>query len=286
MFVDILSDTHFDSWFGYPYKGESDPKSFPPKEKVVAFWQRLRPKGEYLIIAGDIGHSLTQNLHILKILKEVFYQEIILTLGNHDYYVADIIDQHYHDGREKARDSIMRYREAGMIVLDGTVVELEGVRFGGAMGWYHSAYAKAHPAIIRLSEANHYNDIEAYLQAKWPTLIQDATYSRLARFDELFDEEYAKLKAVHQACDVMVSHYNPSIAFEHQNISYARNPSTSFFCFDGEDLVKNMSGKLWVYGHTHESKSTSWHNKEIITNALGYSHEWSKPNQIVTKEII
>ena len=82
MFVDILSDTHFDSWFGYPYKGESDPKSFPPNEKVVAFWQRLRPKGEYLIIAGDIGHSLTQNLHILTILKKEFYKELNSTNDN------------------------------------------------------------------------------------------------------------------------------------------------------------------------------------------------------------
>ena len=288
MFVDILSDTHFDSWFGYPYKGESDPKSFPPKEKVVAFWQRLRPKGEYLIIAGDIGHSLTQNLHILKILKEVFYQEIILTLGNHDYYVADIIDQHYHDGREKAKDSIKRYREAGMIVLDGTVVELEGVRFGGAMGWYHSAYAKAHPAIVRLSEANHYNDIEAYLQAKWPTLIQDAAYSRLTRFDELFEEEYAKLEAVHQHCDVMVSHYNPSIQMKFQRTQFAKDIATSYFCFDGERLAIQTTAKVWIYGHTHDHKTYIWHNRKFITNTLGYRSDLQYyPNvKILTRECV
>ena len=125
-----------------------------------------------------------------------------------------------------------------------------------------------------------------FLQELWSDAIDDKRYTKLSLFDELFEEEYAKLNAVHQICDVMVSHYNPSILFEHQNSAYAHKLSTSFFCFDGESLVKNMSGKLWIYGHTHECKSTSWHDKEIITNALGYSNECPTPNVIATKEII
>ena len=79
MKVDILSDTHFDNWFGY--------NTIPDKETVVEFWRSLKPKGDYLIIAGDIGHDLIQNIAVLNILKEVFYKEIIITLGNHDHYV-------------------------------------------------------------------------------------------------------------------------------------------------------------------------------------------------------
>jgi len=286
MLIDILSDTHFDSWFGYPYMGERDPKSFPPKEKVVAFWQRLRPKAEYLIIAGDIGHSLTQNIHILKILKEVFYKEILLTLGNHDYYVADIIDQHYQDGREKARDSIKRYQEAGMIVLDGTVVKIEGVHFGGAMGWYHSAYAKKYPNLVKISEAKHFADVDAYLQANWAMLIQDAKYTRLKRFDELFEEEYAKLESVHQQCDVMISHYNPSCEMKFQLPQYAKDIATSFFCFNGEILAIQTTAKVWIYGHTHDHRMYIWHNKKFITNTLGYRSDLQYyPNvKILTRE--
>lgn len=286
MLIDILSDTHFDSWFGYPYMGERDPKSFPPKEKVVAFWQRLRPKAEYLIIAGDIGHSLTQNIHILKILKEVFYKEILLTLGNHDYYVADIIDQHYQDGREKARDSIKRYQEAGMIVLDGTVVKIEGVHFGGAMGWYHSAYAKKYPNLVKISEAKHFADVDAYLQANWAMLIQDAKYTRLKRFDELFEEEYAKLESVHQQCDVMISHYNPSCEMKFQLPQYAKDIATSFFCFNGETLAIQTTAKVWIYGHTHDHRMYIWHNKKFITNTLGYRSDLQYyPNvKILTRE--
>ena len=118
------------------------------------------------------------------------------------------------------------------------------------MGWYHSAYAKANPRIVRLSEANHYSDIEAYLQAKWPTLIQDATYSKLVRFDELFEEEYAKLESVHRACDVMVSHYNPSIQMKFQRTQFAKDSATSYFCFDGGEACYSNHSQgmdLWTY---------------------------------------
>ena len=132
MKVDILSDTHFDNWFGY--------NTIPDKEMVVEFWRSLKPKGDYLIIAGDIGHDLIQNIAVLNILKEVFYKEIIITLGNHDHYVIGF--NLLETARSKAKKSKKLYKQNGIIVLDGDIVEIEGIKFGGAKGWYHSAYVK------------------------------------------------------------------------------------------------------------------------------------------------
>ncbi len=287
MQIDILSDTHFDSWLGYPHRDEPK-KLYPHHEAVISLWRRFKPKADYLVLAGDIGHSIAQNIHILKILKESFYKEILLTLGNHDYYVAEReYKTLYQNGIEKATHAKQLYQEAGMIVLDGSVVEIEGVKFGGAMGWYHSAYAKKNKAKLGAMQASyHYPSLEGFLQELWADCINDKRYTRLDFFVELFDEEYAKLKAVHQQCDVMVSHYNPSSAFEHQTKQWARNPSTSFFCFNGEELVKNMHGNLWIYGHTHDSMRYTLHGKECLTNALGYYNEWPKPNTVISKEII
>lgn len=287
MQIDILSDTHFDSWLGYPHA--DDPKKlYPHTQSVVSLWRRFKPKSEYLVLAGDIGHSIEQNLHVLKILKEHFYKEIVLTLGNHDYYVADReYKRIYQNGIEKANDAKKRYEDAGMRVLDGTVVDIEGVRFGGAMGWYHSAYAHKNRAKLGAMQASyHYPSLEGFLQELWSDCLNDKRYTKLDFFDELFHEEYAKLEAIHQKCDVMVSHYNPSIVFEHQSKQWARNSSTAFFCFDGESLIKNMHGNLWIYGHTHDSMCYSLHGKECITNALGYYNECPKPNTVITKEII
>ena len=124
MKVDILSDTHFDNWFGY--------NTIPDKEMVVEFWRSLKPKGDYLIIAGDIGHDLIQNIAVLNILKEVFYKEIIITLGNHDHYVIGF--NLLETARSKAKKSKKLYKQNGIIVLDGDIVEIEGIKFGGAIG--------------------------------------------------------------------------------------------------------------------------------------------------------
>lgn len=40
----------------------------------------------------------------------------------------------YHKGIEKANDAKKRYEDAGMRVLDGTVVDIEGVRFWWSYG--------------------------------------------------------------------------------------------------------------------------------------------------------
>ncbi|QIR80007.1 metallophosphoesterase (plasmid) [Sulfurospirillum diekertiae] len=103
--IDILSDTHFDNWFGYPHQGNKN-KLSPPKDAIVGFWRKLKPQGDYLILAGDIGHSIEQNINILKILKELYYKEIILTMGNHDYYVADSeYKSLFENGIEKATEA-------------------------------------------------------------------------------------------------------------------------------------------------------------------------------------
>ena len=155
------------------------------------------------------------------------------------------------------------------------------------MGWYHSAYVHKNRSKLGAMQASYfYPTLEGFLQELWSDCLNDKRYTKLDFFDELFDEEYAKLEAVHRACDVMVSHYNPSIHFEHQSKQWARNPSTSFFCFDGEELVKNMSANVWIYGHTHDSMRYTLQGKECLTNALGYHAEWPKPNTVVTKEII
>lgn len=274
MKVDILSDTHFDNWFGY--------NTIPDKETVVEFWHSLKPKGDYLIIAGDIGHDLIQNIAVLNILKEVFYKEIIITLGNHDHYVIGF--NLLETARSKAKKSKKLYKQNGIIVLDGDIVEIEGIKFGGAMGWYHSAYVQKNKHSIHVIQS-YSGDMEAFLQELWSNCLNDKKYMKIDCFDELFKEEYAKLENVHKQCDVMVSHYNPSVCMQFQTKGFQDNPTTAFFCFDGESLAIKTSAKIWIYGHTHERKMYVWHNKKFITSALGYKNEHYK-GKIVTREIV
>ncbi|AOO64130.1 metallophosphoesterase [Sulfurospirillum halorespirans] len=286
MKIDILSDTHFDSWFGYPHT--QSPTFFPSKDTVIGFWRTFKPKGDYLVLAGDIGHSIEQNIHILKHLKEAFYQEIILVLGNHDYYLIghEYITTYTKGGLQKAEAAKEAYRNNGFIVLDGTTVTLEEITFGGAMGWYNSAYVQRNLHSLKAMQtlAYYYGDTEAFLQDLWGDAINDKKHMKIDYFDALYKEEYAKLESIHQHCDVMISHYNPSIEMKYQISGWEKNPTTSFFCFDAEELIQTMRANLWIYGHNHTSYDYTRNNKRFITNALGYKGE-AKEMKIVTIEV-
>lgn len=275
MLVDIISDLHLDSWFGY--------KTIPNKEMVIGFWRTLKPKGDYLIVAGDIGHNILQNVSVLKILKEVYYKEIIITLGNHDLFLVGF--NLLETAQTKAKKSKKLYRQNGIIVLDSDVVELEGIKFGGAMGWYNNAYVvKNKENLLGLQHIHHFENVDTFMNHVWQQ-HPDCKGTQLQCFDELYQEEYIKLEAVHQACDVMVSHYNPSTKMEFQTKGFERDETTAFFCFDGEALAIKTTAKVWIYGHTHEHKMYIWHNKKFVTSALGYKSEHYK-GKIVTREIV
>lgn len=278
MQIDIISDLHLDSWFGSNH--------IPSHDQVIELWRHLNPKSEYLVIAGDIGHTIEQNIQVLTTLKEVYYKEIIIVLGNHDLFLADKDLQ--ETAYSKAERSKNLYRQNGIIVLDGDITEIEGIRFGGAMGWYNSAYVtKNQDNLIRVSCEPFDGSVDRFLQDLWQ-LHPDAKGMRLKRYDELFQAEFAKLEAIHQSCDVMISHFNPTINMEFQTKGFEKDPSTSFFCFDGESLVVNTSAKLWIFGHTHERKSYMWHDKQFITNTLGYKDrlQYYPAGKVLTLEII
>ena len=79
MKIDILSDVHFDNYFYGKYTNDD----------VIKFYSQIidfNNCGDVLVIAGDIGHNNSQNIKILKLLKQ-YYKNIICVLGNHDFYL-------------------------------------------------------------------------------------------------------------------------------------------------------------------------------------------------------
>ena len=70
----------------------------------------------------------------------------------------------------------------------------------------------------------------------------------------------------------------------HQTPGWEKNPTTSFFCFNAEELIQTMRANLWIYGHNHTSYDYTSNDKRFITNALGYKGE-AKEMKIVAIEI-
>jgi metallophosphoesterase superfamily enzyme len=267
MIVDIISDIHIDFYFK---KGSVSREGV--KELFMPFFSHngKRELGDVLVIAGDLGHFNQQNIEFLQILNRYYYKDIICVLGNHDYYLMPHKENLLFDDAFQRVDHIKQSiaKEEHIHLLDGDVVEIDGVRFGGAMGWYSRAYL-----IEYFSHKNYHTRDKSKLL--WRATINDAHYIKgLDHFLDLYDSEYKKLEDTHKKCDIMVTHVNPSYKVEHLPKSRKTLDTTNtFFTFDGHKLLKNGTMKYWVFGHTHESFEYSFAGVECICNAFGYPQE-------------
>ena len=160
----------------------------------------------------------------------------------------------YKSGFEKANElREMINKEDGLYHLDGEIVEISGIRFGGLMGWYGSAYLS--------------NDREAN-QARWHQLSNDSKIKGFedVYFDDMHKADLQKLEQMYQKVDVMITHTCPFLAYDGE----------PFYHFDGEKYLKDGSMKVWIYGHTHKDASDIRYNVNLVTNALGRKSEKRK----------
>jgi len=151
-----------------------------------------------------------------------------------------------------------------MYCLDGEVVEIEGIRFGGADSWYDDGYVKRYYPQF---DSNHINLL-------WKGNINDSRLIKgINRFDDISKLETQKLEKIYQNCDVMITHVNPSSDEEHINEKYHNSPINTFFTFDGSRFYKYGSMKYWVFGHTHDAIEYEMKDIKFICNPLGYPNE-------------
>lgn len=220
----------------------------------------LKNTSEILIIAGDLGDDNKQNYNVLKFLSS-FYKNIIITLGNHEYYsknsLSRIVDF-----------KAMIKKENNIHLLDGNIVKINDIRFGGAMGWYDGTY-------IMKYFNKYYTQNKTIINKKWKELMSfdRKNISHISDFYTLFEQELPKIESVYQKSDVMITHINPSNLKEHQNPEYMNEYSTGFFCFDGLKYLNNTTAKFWIFGHTHAKVDYEYNNTKVLSNPLGYPDE-------------
>ncbi|MDD2781922.1 metallophosphoesterase [Sulfuricurvum sp.] len=264
--VSILSDVHFDSYF--PSYGVTETmvrKLFDP----IFAPDGMKP-ADVLIIAGDLGHYNGQSYTIIKMLHEIYFKHIICVLGNHDYYLINRIQMDDYDLNSFKRVQEMRdllNSINGVHCLDGNIVEIEGIRFGGCDSWYDGQYV--------LHNLNpHYEHCMDYVRNLWKYTMNDAhNMPNIKRFDELWEIEEPKIEAVYQQCDVMITHVMPSINPEYVDKMYRSDKVTGFFCFDGEKYLKKTTAHTWIYGHSHMNQDIEVHGVRMLANQLGYRNE-------------
>jgi metallophosphoesterase superfamily enzyme len=266
MKIDYFSDPHFDFWF--------TPKNEINYNKLDRQFKNYVPleRGEVLIIAGDLGHFNRQNIQILKAIKELYgYKHIICVLGNHDYYLSTTSQRFGFK-----EDSLKRVREMrrlinaeeGIYCLDGYVIEINGVNFGGCDSWYSNAYLQGY------FPKKH---SQASVNNMWQNIMNDFGFIYGVRsYDTIYKIEKRKMNKVHDKCDVMITHVNPSYLRRHLTPEWANDESSTFFSFNGHDLMKNGSMKYWIFGHTHSNIEYEYNEVKCLCNPLGYPGEHRK----------
>lgn len=296
----ILGDTHFDFWLL---------TNFKEKHFHLQFRKLLESaEAEVLLIPGDIGHYNAQNLQCLQYMRQ-YFDRIVVTFGNHDYYLITNSVREKYKYRNPNRPSEERVAEMkkmiedaeGIDYVDGNIIDIDGIKIGGATGWYDGSL---------LLQRKKYDDVnlEWRLQMNDANLIYPRGNSDGAKFDRLFHEQKHRLDAVYHACDIMMSHVSPLSEWKQfvemygfdpeiakTNPNYAMNhealrDSNAFYCFDGKEYLENGSMKHWVFGHTHRNFSRTYERQDgktidIHCNSIGYPDGGKIPKEFGIKVI-
>ena len=244
MKIDYLSDLHLNYYFNH--REPIEPKQVKDLFNKIFLKNNITP-GEVLVVAGDIGHFNIQNIEVLKIFKKEYYKHIVCVLGNHDYYLNNKDEQERHSKDSFQRVAEMRNlinAEENMYCLNGTVVEIEGIKFGGADSSYSNAYIKEYFPLADHPKAN--NEM-------WKRCMPDYKgMFGVNQYNLIYKLELPKIEAVYKECDVMVTHVHPSFLHRHMSPAFKNQQSNMFFSFDGHKFLREGTMKYWIFGHTHD----------------------------------
>ncbi len=268
MKIDITSDLHFDMWVKITHPEYQQEKQFN------ILFEKIIPENhsEILCIAGDLGHYNQQNEFALTILKK-WYKHILFVHGNHDLYlVSETQSRMYHHNSFERLNEMkeLANKIEGVHFLEGNIVEIEGKKFCGTGLWYDFQYGVKNYGLTIQDLSKYWQQYMTDSRLIEVISLDSETESGMIDNISYFKSELEKLKKVYQQSDVILTHVGPdwSMIKEHH-----KNAGTSFFYFDGEELLQNCYGKTWLYGHTHDPVSYDKYGCKLICNPLGYPHE-------------
>jgi DNA repair exonuclease SbcCD nuclease subunit len=264
MKIDYISDVHIDFFLK-----EINPE-VPKFEKVVKdFVFDLLPDkiGDVLIVPGDISHYLTQTEYFLKYLKDI-YSNVLFTHGNHDLYlISDNQRKKYDYNSFKRLDELKEIASrTGTIYLDGDIVTINGVTFGGLCGWYNLPEFKD-----KELWKNGMNDSN-YITEGSPYVLAYGTQKNIIDTNKYYREQTALLDNI--KCDVLFTHISQiQPPKKILNPKYEDSEYNIFYYVNNFDKVQKTGCKHYIYGHTHDVQEYEAGDIHVHCNPLGYPSE-------------
>ena len=264
----ITSDTHFDFLFKDSNLSPTKILNSLRHNKLLDYFSPKDDEPHTLIVAGDIGHNPEQNVKVLRCLKSYFkYSDIIIVFGNHDYYNTSRGQRKNFPNIHIKEEYILNlYRESGIIVLNGDIVEHYGKKIMGFPAWYDGSY---------LTEFGYEDSVESL----WESTMNDSRLIPLSKGNGMYYLLKFQMDKVmdipEQKVDMIITHFCPLVGDRYVAPEFLGEYSNAFYQFNGDYLRDKFSPDIWVYGHTHQGVTFREDGIKYYCNPLGYPVEFN-----------
>jgi predicted phosphohydrolase len=220
--------------------------------------EKIVPKCDILVLAGDIGNPLHHNdkyKSFLHLMSDRF-KKVFLITGNHEYYQNDIIKTN-NEVRELCSS------RSNLSFLDNTTELYNGHRFVGTTQWTH------------ISEPKYLiNDF---------TAIKDMSvnrYNNLHKKSRLFLKESIENSTKIDEKIIVITHHLPihELTHEKYKIGFMAQYNQCFSADLSDIITKQNTIQAWFYGHTHTKTERILFKIPFHCNPLGYDGENNEPD--------
>lgn len=232
MNIALFSDLHFE-WH---------------RDFGCSFIDSMDPTGvDVLVLAGDVDSADHLSETLPAICKK--YPEVVFVAGNHEHYSDTGANM------EQVKGQLHRAAKGipNLHWLEGSSVEIDGVRFVGATLWFPEPPPKARKKA--------YPDFQ-FVPGCEPWVYNE--HAAAARF----------LASELRSSDVLVTHFYPLRISA--TPEFYGHPLNCFF-YGGEDteeIIRKVRPRLVLHGHTHVVVDRLYApGCRVVCNPFGYMHE-------------
>lgn len=228
----------------------------------------LQVSGDILILAGDIGYLGDDNYstHQFWDWASENYQQVIIALGNHEFYkyydIATLPDGFCGE----IRPNIHYYYNA--------VVQLPDVDIIVSTLWAH----------IELENAYYTeNYISDFRRIRWgDSLLTFAEFNKEHR--RCFEFIRDAVSSSGAKTKIVVTHHVPS--FQMLSPEFVGSRANGAFTVELSEYIEKSGIDYWIYGHSHRNIDVTIGKTKCICNQLGYVFANEHTSFVVDKMIV
>lgn len=214
-------------------------------------------QADVVVLAGDVNLG-TKGINWIK--NKISNKPVIYVLGNHEYYKGS-----YPKTLNKIKEAA---ENSNIFVLEDRFVDIEGVRFHGSTLWTDFSVF-GDPRYYGFLCQNGMND--------YKLIRRDPSYSKIRSIDIFKIHQFSRawlresLENAKGLRNIVITHHAPSL----QSVPepFKKDPLTSAYASDLEDLIREYQPLYWLHGHIHTPCRYKIGETEIICNPHGYITE-------------